>query len=132
MAIKKTQSTNTKNNYAFVDSNGIVRFSSSLAGLRDKGDNVMNNNVKKIDYKDLEILEQKLNSKSEADTIKLSGKIDTSEAKLSGKIDTSEAKLLGKIDALSSKLDSQNKLLYWIMGIISAGFVGILLKLFIK
>ena len=74
-------------------------------------DSVMSNDENKpIDHKDLELVEQRLTNK----------------------IDVSEAKLSGKIDTLTAKNDSQSKLLYWIMGIISAGIVVPLITMAIK
>lgn len=62
------------------------------------------------------------------------GKVTPKDLKiteLSGKIDTSEARLAGEINTLTTKIDTQSKLLWWIIGIISAGIVGILIKLFV-
>lgn len=93
----------------------------------NKGDSIMKANSGNgfIDYKDLELAEQRLTNK-----------IDVSEAKLTGKIETVESKLSGKSDTLSAKIDSQSKLLYWLMGIVSAGIivplVTMIVKLFIK
>lgn len=82
----------------------------------NKGDSIMKANSGNgfIDYKDLELAEQRITNK----------------------IEVSEAKMSGKIDVLSSKFDSQSKLLYWLMGIVSAGIivplVTMIVKLFIK
>ncbi len=87
--------------------------------INGEGDDMSMDNGK-VTPKDLKITEEKLNSK-----------IDVTVAELSGKIDTSEARLAGKINTLTTKIDTQSKLLWWIMGIISAGIVGILIKLFV-
>lgn len=136
--------------YYVVDSTGLVHFVSSFSSLlsmnnkertntnnrkqdtgNNKGETNMNDNDN-VTFKDLKIVEERLNSKIDISNAKLSGKIDTSEAKLSGKIDASEASLSGKIDTLTAKIDSQSKLLYWIMGIISAGIVVPLITMLIK
>ena len=102
-----------------------------LLSMNNGGGTNMNDNDN-VTFKDLKIVEGKLSSKIAVSNAKLSGKIDTSEAKLSGKIDASEASLSGKIDTLTAKIDSQSKLLYWIMGIISAGIVVPLITMLIK
>lgn len=102
-----------------------------LLSMKNGGGTNMNDNDN-VTFKDLKIVEERLNSKIDISNAKLSGKIDTSEAKLSGKIDASEASLSGKIDTLTAKIDSQSKLLYWIMGIISAGIVVPLITMLIK
>lgn len=55
-----------------------------------------------------------------------------SEQRLESKIEINVEKLSGKIDVLGTKIDAQNKLLYWIMGIISAGIIVPFLAMFIK
>ena len=80
-----------------------------LPPLNNKGDD-MEMGKDNVTFKDLQLTEEKLNSK----------------------IEVSEAKITGKIDALSNKIDSQSKLLYWIMGIISAGIIVPLIAAVIK
>lgn len=80
-----------------------------LPPLNNKGDD-MEMGKDNVTFKDLQLTEEKLNSK----------------------IEVSEAKITGKIDALSNKIDSQSKLLYWIMGIISAGIIVPLIAAIIK
>lgn len=96
----------------------------SIFDYKDMGEIAVTENgfrENNIDGKDFKMLEQKLTSE-----------MNISEAKLSGKIDTVEARMAGKIDTLTSKIDSQNKLLYWIMGIISAGIIVPLITMLIK
>lgn len=80
-----------------------------LPPINNKGDD-MKMNKDNVTFKDLKLTEEKLNSK----------------------IEVSEAKIVGKIETLSTKIDSQNKLLYWIMGIISAGIIVPLIAAIMK
>lgn len=64
----------------------------------------------KVTSKDLKLIEEKLNSK----------------------IQFSEVKILGKIDNLETKIDSQSKILWWLMSIVSAGIVVPLVASIIK
>ena len=58
--------------------------------------------------------------------------LQAAEQRLAAKIEISEVKLSGKIDTSTTKIDSQSKLLYWIMGIISAGIIVPLIAAVIK
>lgn len=133
--------------YYVVDSTGLVHFVSSFSSLlsmnnkertntnnrkQDTGNNKGETNMNDDDnvtFKDLKIVEERLNSKIDISNAKLSGKIDTSEAKLSGKIDVTNAKL----DSLNGKLADQATRLNWLMGlVIGSILVPIAIKLIFK
>lgn len=84
----------------------------SFPPLPPLGRNGDNENMKddKVTFKDLQLVETKLNAKVEA----------------------SEMKITGKIDVLTEKINNQNKLLWWIMSIISAGIIVPLIAMLIK
>nr|DAT11361.1 MAG TPA: hemolysin [Caudoviricetes sp.] len=54
------------------------------------------------------------------------------ETKLNSKIEISASKTENAINGLSNKIDFQSKLLWWIMGIISAGIIVPLITMTIK
>jgi len=58
-------------------------------------------------------------------------KIDSVEKRLEGKIDSVEKKIEGRINFVESKIASVERLQYWTLGIFSALFIAILVKLFI-
>ncbi|WP_414152770.1 hypothetical protein ACKN8S_05200 [Limosilactobacillus reuteri] len=72
-----------------------------------------------------------MDSRSDEEFVKRH-ELQAAEQRLTAKIEISEVKLSGKIDTLTTKIDSQNKLLYWIMGIISAGIIVPLIAAVIK
>jgi hypothetical protein len=80
-----------------------------LPPLGNNGDD-MDMGEDKVTSKDLKLIEEKLNSK----------------------IQFSEVKILGKIDNLETKIDSQSKILWWLMSIVSAGIVVPLVASIIK
>lgn len=147
MGVRNTKTKElTPHKYLVVDSTGLVSFISFLSSISgetgidtnndknsadindDKGETDMNDD-ENVTFKDLKIVEGKLNSKIDVSNAKLSGKIDTSEAKLSGKIDVTNAKL----DSLNDKLADQATRLNWLMGlVIGSILVPIAIKLIFK
>lgn len=81
----------------------------------DKGGDGLNNNY--VTKEELKILETKIN-----------GEFSTLGAKIDGKFETNEANLKG----LGFKIESSNKILWWLMGIVSSGVIIPLLAFVFK
>lgn len=115
MPVKKTYS------YELTEDNDSSSSFSSIPPTHNNRGEANMNNDKIPNMSDLKLIEERLNSK-----------IDVIKAEMDGKINTAEANLVGKIDSLGNKIDAQNKILWWLMGIISAGIIVPMLALLIR
>lgn len=58
--------------------------------------------------------------------------LKTLETKIDGQFETLNARIDGKFESLSYQIENSNKILWWLMGIVSTGLVVPLLAFIIK
>ncbi|WP_278915449.1 hypothetical protein [Ligilactobacillus agilis] len=90
------------------------------------GGDMSNNNY--VTHSELKLSEEQTQRKLD----KLSGDISKIDDKLDYKFNELDNKIGSKIDLVNSKLDTQNKLIWWIMSLLSAGIVLPAIAYFIK
>ncbi|MCT2907388.1 hypothetical protein EFT87_01745 [Schleiferilactobacillus harbinensis] len=81
-----------------------------------------------------EDMEKQYVTKEELKTLdtKIDGKLNTMSATIDGKLNTMSATINGRFDGLEKDNKHLSKLLWWLMGIVSAGVVLPLLALALK
>ncbi|WP_304459255.1 hypothetical protein [Alicyclobacillus sendaiensis] len=75
---------------------------------------------------EIKALDAKLSGELQA----VRGEIQTVKTELSGEIRTARAELSGRIDKLEDRTNRSDKLLYWVLGIVSAIFLAAIANLF--